>query len=123
MSYYVHNVPGRLRVKSPTVKNNADAADDIRKALSTVRGIATVDINLITGSILINYNPKTVCHAEIVRLLQRKKYFEPEKATTHDQYIHRMAAKAGHFLGKAVLGSVVEQAFEGSALSLISLLI
>jgi hypothetical protein len=46
MSYYIHNVPGRLRIKSPIVRRNDNAASDIRKGLSEMSGIATVDINL-----------------------------------------------------------------------------
>ena len=123
MSHYMHNVPGRLRVKSPAIRKNTDAADDIRKVLSTMTGIATVDINLTTGSVLINYNPATVQYQDIVGTLQRKGYFDASKAINHDQYIQRAAAKAGNIVGKAVFGTFVEKALEGSALSLITLLI
>ncbi|MCL4475337.1 MAG: hypothetical protein M1508_03800 [Nitrospirae bacterium] len=123
MSHYIHNVPGRLRVKSPAVKKNTDAAVEIRKILSAMNGIATVDINLITGSVLINYNPATVQYKDIVGTLQRKGYFDTSKAITNDQYIQRAASKAGNIVGKAIFGTFVEKAFEGSALSLITFLI
>lgn len=123
MSHYIHNVPGRLRVKSPAVKKNTDAAVEIRKILSAMNGVATVDINLITGSVLINYNPATVQYKDIVGMLQRKGYFDTSKAITNDQYIQRAASKAGNIVGKAIFGTFVEKAFEGSALSLITLLI
>ena len=123
MSYYIHHVPGRLRVKTPLVKRNKEAADEIRKILSTMNGIATVDINLTTGSILINYNPKTVEDKDIVNTLQRKGYFDTSKALTNDQYIQKAASRAGSLVGKAIFGTFVEIALEGSALSLITLLI
>ncbi len=123
MSYYVHNVPGRLRVKTPVVKRNKEVADEIRKILSTIHGIATVDINLTTGSILINYNPKTADDKDIVNTLQRKGYFDTSKALTNDQYIQTAASRAGSLIGKAIFGTFVESALEGSALSLITLLI
>ncbi|MGO9611517.1 MAG: HMA2 domain-containing protein [Dissulfurispiraceae bacterium] len=123
MSYYIHNVPGRLRVKTPIVKKNKDAADEIRKTLSTMSGIATVDINLTTGSILINYNPKTIQYKDIVSTLQRRGYFDMSRAITNDQYIVRAASQAGNVVGKALLGTFVEKALEGSALSLLTLLI
>ena len=123
MSHYIHNVPGRLRVKSPAVKKNQDAADDIRKALSTMNGIATVDISLVTGSILVNYNPKAVHEKDIIGLLQRKGYFDAARAITSDQYIQGVASKAGSIVGKAIFGTFVEKALEGSALSLITFLI
>ena len=123
MSHYIHNVPGRLRVKSPAVKRNQDAADEIKKSLSTLQGIATVDINLTTGSILVNYNAKTIHHEDIVRLLQRKGYFDPSKAINNDEYIHQAASKAGDVVGRAIFGTFIETALEGSALSLLTFLI
>jgi len=56
MSYYMHNVPGRLRIKSPLLKRNNDAGDELKKALSTIQGVAAVDFNPTTGSLLVNYN-------------------------------------------------------------------
>lgn len=58
MKFYIHDIPGRLRVKSPLLKNNQKAEFELRKALSTLEGIGVVETNLITGSILINYNFK-----------------------------------------------------------------
>ena len=123
MSYYIHKVPGRLRVKTPVVKRNKEVADEIRKTLSTVNGIATVDINLTTGSILINYNPKTVEDKDIVNTLQRQGYFDTSKALTNDEYLQKAASRAGSLVGKAIFGTFVESALEGSALSLITLFI
>ena len=123
MSYYIHNVPGRVRLKSPIIKKNANVADEIKKTLSTMSGIATVDINLTTGSLLVNYNPQTTSHKDIISILQRKGYFDETRATTNEQYIHGAASKAGKIVGKAVLGAVVQEALEGSALSLLAVLL
>ena len=51
--FYIHNVPGRLRIRSEAIRKNRTAADSVRVALSLLLGIGIVDINLITGSILI----------------------------------------------------------------------
>jgi len=123
MTCYVHNVPGRLRLRTPHLKRNADTADEIRKALSTLNGIGAVDINLTTGSILINYNHKIIRHEEVLDLLRRRGYYDATRTETTDEYIHKAASKAGSVIGKAIFGTVVEKALEGSALSLISLLI
>ncbi len=123
MSYYMHNVPGRLRVKSPLLKRNAGAAEELKKTLSTMPGIAAVDFNPTTGSLLINYNHKAASHQDIVRLLERKGYFDSTKASTNEQYINTAAEKTGRVIGKAALGLAVEKAFEGTALSLLALLL
>lgn len=123
MSYYMHNVPGRLRIKSPVIKNNSNAVDELKKALCTLYGIATVDINLTTGSLLVNYNSKAVRHTEIIALLQRKGYFDSSKALTNDQYLHKAVSKAGAIIGKSIVSTFTGRALEGTPLSFLAILL
>lgn len=123
MSHYIHNVPGRLRVRSPFLKRNPEAIDELKKALSTLNGIATVDINPTTGSLLVNYNPAQARHADIVGILEQRGYFDAKKAVTHDHYVKNFSVKAGETLTKALFGAVVEMALEGSPLSLLAILL
>jgi len=37
--FYIHNVPGRVRIISDVLKRNAGAAVEIRNSLSIFRGI------------------------------------------------------------------------------------
>ena len=115
--------PEDLELKARAIKRNENVANELKKALSTMNGIATVDINLTTGSLLVNYNPKMANHKDIISILQRKGYFDTTKAATNDQYIHSAAAKTGHLVGRAVLGAFVQEALEGSALSLLAVLL
>jgi hypothetical protein len=50
-------------------------------------------------------------------------HFEASKAITHDEYVRDKASKAGKLIGRAVMGTFLEKAFEGSALSLLALII
>ena len=123
MSYYVHNIPGRLRVKTPIVKGDPDTAEDIRKILETVVGIDSTAVRPLTGSVIINYDSKTVDSATILDILRRKGYFDASKVQTKDDYMETAITKAGGIIGKALFGFFLEKAFEGSALSLLSVLI
>lgn len=123
MSYYIHNVPGRLRIKSPVIKNNRNVADELKKTLSMLYGISTVDINLTTGSLLINYNSKSVKHTDIVDILQRKGYFDASKAQTNDEYLHRAASRAGAIIGKSIFGTFAGMALERTPLAFLAILI
>lgn len=123
MSYYMHNVPGRLRVKSPVIKNNRTAADELKKILSMLNGIAAVDINLTTGSLLVNYNNKTVKYNDIIDILQRKGYFDASKALTNDEYLHKAASKAGALIGKSIFSTFAGMALEGTPLAFLAILI
>ncbi len=123
MSYYFHNVPGRLRVKTPVIKNNPKAEYNLKKELGTFYGIATVDINLITGSILINYNPKITNPKDILNFLHRKGYFDPSKAVSNEQYIKEAAAKAGTVIGRSLFSTFAGLALEKTPFSFLALLI
>ncbi len=123
MGYYMHNVPGRLRIKSPVIKNNKNVADELKKTLSMVYGVATIDINLITGSLIVNYNPKVVKYTDIVNILQRKGYFDASKAIGYDEYVHRAASKAGSLIGKSLFSTFAKTALEKTPLSFLAILI
>jgi copper chaperone CopZ len=122
MNYYMHTTPGRLRLKCPLFKNR-NTHDHIKKALSTLIGIATLDINSTTGSITIHFNASQIDSRDIIGTLQRAGYFDETKAISNDQYIQTAASRTGKVLGRAVLGVFVDRVFEGSALSLLGFLL
>jgi|SRR5208283_1884591 len=104
---YIHNVPGRVRIKSDDLKRNPDFVNAIREALSTIMGIGTVDINLTTGSILINYNPKVTNYEEIVVFLKRGGFFDSSKSVTNDEYLKEKISIVVETLLMAVAGALV----------------
>ncbi len=123
MSYYIHHVPGRLRIKSPVIKNNKFVAEELKKCLSTLYGIATIDINTTTGSLLINYNKRAINYNEIINLLERKGYFDSSKALTNDDYLHQAASKAGAVIGKSIFSTFTGMALKETPLSFLAILI
>ena len=94
MSYYVHDIPGRLRVKSPLIKNNETAAAAVAELLKGVNGVDSVHVNLTTGSCLVSYCPKTTNNCAIIGALQDEGYFDLSRAMTNDQYFEYMTSKA-----------------------------
>lgn len=65
MTHHVHHVPGRLRIRIPGLKRNSEEARVLTKALSGVSGIRSVETNLLTGSLLVHYDP-CVCNVAAV---------------------------------------------------------
>jgi copper chaperone CopZ len=123
MSYYIHQIPGRLRIKSPSIKRNLAAAEAVELLLKAVPGVRSVAVNTVTGSIVISYHPKTVSPGRILHLLTSNGYFNASKAVTHDQVIQGAVSSAGNFLSKTFFGAVLESALEGSAWSLLAVFI
>lgn len=120
MKFYIHDIPGRLRVKSPLLKNNPKAEFELRKALSSLEGLGVVETNLITGSILIHYNVKKIDKNDILRLLINKGYFDPSQAVTNDEYIKKTVEKTGNFVVKSVVGTVIDSSLESTPLRFIT---
>lgn len=123
MSYYIHNVQGRLRIKSPAIKRNKNAMVILKNTLSTLNGIESVDINPTTGSIVVNYNPTSIQKTHIVNILEKNGYFDQSKAITNDEYLHRAASRAGMLIGKSLLSTFAGIALKETPLSFLTLLI
>jgi hypothetical protein len=57
-AHIVHHVPGRLRLKVPEAKGNADFLEDVKAALGPIQGIREIEVNSVTGSVLVHYDPE-----------------------------------------------------------------
>lgn len=123
MSYYIHDIPGRLRVKNPLIKSYSKIAGDIQRLLNQIDGINSTAINTVTGSIIINYDSKAVSSKKILDTLKYAGYFDLSKAITNDQYIHAAVSNAGKLVWKTLFGALAGEALEGSALSFLAVLI
>lgn len=52
----MHHIPGRLRLKGPSLRGDAAGLVAMRRLLLATDGVTAVVPNVITGSILINYD-------------------------------------------------------------------
>lgn len=120
MSDYMHSIPGRLRVKRGKIKNNPVEATKIKQLLKPLDGLQNVDINLVTGSVLIRYNPAAITAEAILQRLEEGGYYEPGKAVTHDELLHSALSRAGKAVGSLALGAIE---FDSPTLTVIAALI
>ena len=123
MNYYVHDVPGRLRIKTPMVKRSRSSARDVEGLIKQLRGINSIIVNFTTGSVVVLYDREIISSNLILNTLENEGLFDSSKAGSCDQYINEAASKAGQVLGKILFGAFVEKAFEGSALSYLAVFI
>lgn len=56
LAYISHRTPRRLRIKMYSRKGDAGYFDEVKKKFSGVNGIESVEVNALTGSILIIHN-------------------------------------------------------------------
>ncbi|WJR81437.1 HMA2 domain-containing protein [Bradyrhizobium sp. NP1] len=51
-----HQVPGRIRMKVPSVKANPELAEQIKQTFAVIPGIEEVIVNPVTGSVVLHYD-------------------------------------------------------------------
>jgi copper chaperone CopZ len=103
MNHYIHDIPGRIRVTSPKIKNNQRAADEVKRLVTLFHGVNSVECNLVTGSILVNYHPDKLNKKDIVDLLSEKGFFDKTKAVTNDEYFRRTA----NYISRSVIPDIL----------------
>jgi copper chaperone CopZ len=123
MSYYCHSTPGRLRIKTPIIKQNPVEIEKVRGMLQALSGVDAFSINALTGSITINYSGGATDSESILSILKEKGYYRISPIEEQEHPFETVASKVGTTVGKAIVGAFVEKAFEGSMLSFLALLI
>ncbi len=94
MDYYFHNVPGRLRIKTPRIKGDEDAALELQGWVRSMKGIRSAEANPLTGSLIIRFDEKATSLESITQALSKAGYFDRSKAMDNNQYIYSLASSA-----------------------------
>lgn len=122
MKQYVHHVPGRLRVKSHALKRNAGEAAAIRTALMAIDGVLSAEVNLLTGSLTVRYDPQRCAFGTIATYLeaigQLRDRADPSIAGPTTEVPAAVAVA-----GRMLLRSVLEKLVERSAVAMVAAII
>lgn len=68
--YYMHHLPGRIRIRSPFLRGCFRSVTTARDHLHELPGVISSTTNVLTGSILIRYDTKITTSAPIVNKLR-----------------------------------------------------
>ncbi len=124
MSYYVHHIPGRLRVRSAAVKKDETKASAAKALLAGVPGVRSSEVNTLTGSIVVHYDPALTSGPAITTLLRERGYFlQPALPKTP---VHLRSAAANEFgsrFAKKLATYAIETAIERSVVVLVGALL
>jgi len=123
MSYYVHEIPGRLRIKIPELKRDHHAALNLKHLLIRLSGVESVSVNTVTGSVVLQFDPRVVASQAILTLLMREGYIDLGRAISNEQYVESAVSKVSRTASKALLGLALDRAFQGTPFALLTALI
>jgi copper chaperone CopZ len=111
----VHQIPGRLRVKSPALRYHEHACRAAEAVLRTVPGVTTVSARSLTGSVVVTYDPAILDAAGLLGVLETNGWFESRRARSVDDELHEGALNAGLAVGRAALSWVFSGLVETGA--------
>ena len=123
MGFYIHATPGRLRLKIPGLKRNVVLADELTRLLREKQGIDLIEVNPLTGSLKVNFDESQMTSTTLLNLLSQKGHIDLTKLVSSSRYMDTVFSEAGRVVSKAILGLALDKAFEGSSLSILSVII
>lgn len=119
MSRYIHHVPGRLRIKSPALKRNEPEAARTLAYMQQLHGVATAEVNTVTGSLLIHYDTNVVAAQTLLNTLRGLGHVHPEQG----HGLHYQGPGLGQKISDTVVNKLVETVLERSATALVAALL
>jgi copper chaperone CopZ len=120
MTYYLHEVPGRIRIKIPALKKDREEASCLENLLKSISGVTSVSVNTLTGSVIVYFDPEFVSSRAVLTFLSRQGYIDLAKAIPHQQYVDTALTKFGRTASKALLGLVLDRALQGTPFSVLT---
>lgn len=113
MSLYIHHVPGRLRVRTQSLRCQPSRIMQAARELSDLPGVGEVSINAKAGSITVRYDPERHCQGELLAVLEEVGCIGARQVANSDN-----APLAGLF-GKALVGALAQTVAQRSVATLV----
>jgi hypothetical protein len=116
---YIHDLPGRLRVRSATIKRNPREAQRIHAAVSAMEGVSAVEVNLRTGSLTVAYAIEETSSLRLLGALDGMGYTLPVTSPRPSEAL----ARVGERVVKVAVRVTIDALIERSAIALVRALI
>jgi hypothetical protein len=123
MNYYVHDVPGRLRVKIPTVKDRPNSGRQLKAFFDAMEGVDKVTVNTVTGSLVVRYDVGRVGPDRLLETLEANGFYDKTCARRKKTAADAVSSAAGERLVRAIVGWLVGKTLEANGLGLLAVLI
>lgn len=108
MVKYFHHVPGRLRTRLSRLKHNPARAAELQSALQGLQGVHEVQVNLVTGSLLVTYDPRRISYSTLQSAIPQVSLVCPQCSSVRHNNAATASIAAG--LGDKLLSMAMETA-------------
>ena len=125
MSHYIHHIPGRLRFKFVQLKNQPARARMVESAIWKLIGVTSVEVSILSGSLLIRYEATGAEREKLLASLERTMMqigLTSGSTTPAFSTASHLPAPAGVITDK-LLDMLMQKCIERSALALLGILL
>jgi hypothetical protein len=123
MSCTIHNVPGRLRIKIPALKQQPQRARRVEALFSNRKGIEMVAANELTGSLKIHYDPDLIEPERLLTILKTKNVVDETLVYRNEVDDFCIATHLTQACGKAMINWALSKTLQSNGLGLLAALI
>jgi hypothetical protein len=123
MGYYLHHVPGRLRVRIPQLKQRPYRMKKVHEALKDHAGIERIEHRHTTGSVVVRYDPDVLDDTRILSALTHGGLLDETEVIESRREHRRTGDKAGAAVSRIFFSWVMGRVLEANGLSLLAALI
>lgn len=133
MECFIHQSPGRLRVRSAVLKDDEERAQSLSARLSHLQGILGIRINAATGSVIVRFNPAITSASVLINFFARQDILQgvvrvaQRKVTMPTRWRHLKFSptekKALFFVGKLLLNFALHKTGAKRTRALLSLIL
>ncbi len=115
---YIHHIPGRIRIRIEALKRDRARAATLERWLKWRKGVDRVDINPLTGSVLIYYKTVSIDANTLIGQMREAGWIGPA-APQHTRSPRTVARPAiQRTVAKAIVSYLAEAALERSVIAL-----
>lgn len=128
MSYLVHRIPGRVRIKVPTIRYSPGGALLLQGLVEALPGVEKVQCNPVTGSVVVYYDEALLSAERIVEVLKENGHLNAAETSREGRPSGWASetlsvSKTGQFLTKALFNVALDVALKNTPFSFLTVFI
>lgn len=116
---YIHHTPGRLRIRVPALKNDAEKIEFVKTILS-IDGTTALKANPLTGSVTVKYDPQQLKGDRLLAILSQYGLYCKRRTKTMDAHLKQASQTAARKVSRAMVGWALGRVLEANGLSFIA---
>ena len=120
MSDYIHDIPGRLRVRITAVRGNPSLGNQLEELLTNTWGITGVSVRTTTGSVIITYDPEILNANRILNFLAEHGHIDMTNLSAIHPSLQTAVYQATELIIKEALILAASKVFKGSYSSILT---